>query len=251
MLQELGIEGVYVIHAKTGYELQEERIQRLFGKHNIDFEFVTNGDVSVFDTLDIHKYVTESLLTRVRKGTVSCTLNHIFALQRIVDNKNKYALIFENDPFFIGDFHAKITRVMAEAQTLQPGFMISLENTTLKYPSYRTAKRGRYLYPTYGGRCAGAYLIDLLGAQKAVESLQTERCNHVVDWWHNRLVERGVVRMYWAHPVLIEQGSHNGLLCSSISSKEKSFARRMSWNLQKFYKSVFRRLFAQPLIIKD
>jgi glycosyl transferase family 25 len=94
-------------------------------------------------------------------------------------------------------------------------------------------------------------LIDLLGAQKAVESLQTERCNHVVDWWHNRLVERGVVRMYWAHPVLIEQGSHNGLLCSSISSKEKSFARRMSWNLQKFYKSVFRRLFAQPLIIKD
>lgn len=47
----------------------------------------------------------------------------------------------------------------------------------------------------------------------------------------------------------VEQGSHNGLLHFTISSKPRSIFRRISWLAQKFYKYYFRRLFTEHDII--
>lgn len=242
--------GIYVIHAKQGYETHEKRLKKLFTAYNLEYELITDGDTSLFSTLNLEDYFTPEFISRIRPGTLSCTLNHIFAFSRVITNKNKYALIFENDPFFIGNFLKKISRVLKESESLEPKFIISLENTTQKFPSFWDTKRGKVLYQASGSRCAGAYLIDYAGAQAALNSLQTEKCNNVIDWWQNRLIERRILKMYWAHPVLVEQGSHNGLLCSSISSKQKSIQRRIVWNLQKIYKGYFRRLFPRDLIIK-
>lgn len=65
----------------------------------------------------------------------------------------------------------------------------------------------------------------------------------MIDWWHNDMIERNVIKMYWAHPALTEQGSHNGLLSAVISTKEKSNKRRISWLAQKFYKTYITRWF--------
>jgi glycosyl transferase, family 25 len=241
--------GVYVIHAKKGYELHEKRIINLFKNHNITFEFITDADTSNFYNISLEDYCNPAFISRTRPGTLSCTINHMFALKKMIEKKQSFAIIFENDPFFIGNFEKKINRVIQEAKKLEPGFIISLENTTLKFPAFWQTTKKKVLYRAKRGRCAGAYLIDIAGAEAAIASLQTETCNNVIDWWHNRLVERGILRMYWAHPPLIEQGSHNGLLCSSISSKEKSLKRRLLWNLQKLYKSTFRRIFTRDLII--
>ena len=32
MLKEFGIEGIYIVHASTGYEIHEQRINEIFGK---------------------------------------------------------------------------------------------------------------------------------------------------------------------------------------------------------------------------
>jgi diketogulonate reductase-like aldo/keto reductase len=53
----------------------------------------------------------------------------------------------------------------------------------------------------------------------SLEDLKTNKCGYVIDWWHNDLIKRNVIKMYWAYPALTEQGSHNGLLNSTISSK--------------------------------
>jgi glycosyl transferase family 25 len=63
------------------------------------------------------------------------------------------------------------------------------------------------------------------------------------------MIDRGVVKMFWAHPPLVEQGSHNGLLNSTISSKQKSLLRQGQWKAQKIYKMYFRRLFREKRIM--
>jgi glycosyl transferase family 25 len=99
MLSDIGIDGIYVIHAKQGYEVHENRINTLFKANNLDFEFVTEGDPSVFTKKVLDAHFTEGMLKEWSKGVVSCTLNHLYAYERIVENKNRYALVFENDPF--------------------------------------------------------------------------------------------------------------------------------------------------------
>ncbi|HEY5368572.1 MAG TPA: glycosyltransferase family 25 protein [Hanamia sp.] len=243
MLQDAGIEGIYVVHAKTGYEIHQQRIIEIFGKLKLDYEFVTDGDVSHFTDELLQKYFCNQITTLFPPGAVSCTLNHILSYQKIVTNKNKYALVFENDPFFLGDFFKKIKLVAAEADTLEPGFIISLENSTFRFPSFRRIKKRKYLYEASYGRMAGAYLIDQKAAKDILESLETEKCCQVIDWWHNTLIDLQIIKMYWAHPPLVEQGSHNGRMSSTLSSKNKGFIRRLRWDIQKFYKMYIQRWF--------
>jgi glycosyl transferase family 25 len=86
-------------------------------------------------------------------------------------------------------------------------------------------------------------MIDLTAAKDMLEDLRTNKCRQVIDWWHNSLIERNIVKVFWADPPLTEQGSHNGLLSSTISSKNKSTVRRVSWLAQKYYKTYFARWF--------
>lgn len=243
MLKEAGIEGIYIVHALKGYEVHEQRLNEIFGKMNLDYEFVTDGDISHFTSALLEKYFCPEIQTKLSEGILSCTLNHIFCYEKMVQKNNKYALIFENDPFFLGDFLKKIKQVAKEADTLEPGFLISLENTTLRFPDFRKVKKGKYLYPAEYGRAAGAYLMDLKAAKNILEHLKTDKCCQVIDWWHNTLVKENIIKMYWAHPAFVEQGSHNGEMSSTISSKNKSNARRWRWKAQKFYKMYIYRWF--------
>lgn len=243
MLSKFGIDGIYVVHAKTGYELHENRIKELFKVNNLDFQFITDGDPSLFTKDIIGKYFTDNIELELSKGVLSCTLNHIFAYEKIVKNKDKYAIIFENDPFFLSDFNKNIKRLFNEIKALEKGFIISIENTTLRFPSFWTAKKDKCLYRAKIGRTAGAYIIDFEAANRIINDLQTKKCHTVIDLWHNDLIIRNIIKMYWAHPAFVEQGSHNGKLSSTISSKPNSRCRRFKWLLQKIYKSSFKRLF--------
>jgi len=249
MINTLTKEGIFVIHALSGYEYHEKRVIELFKSHNLHFEFVTDGDPSLFNKDICAKYFTADIASKLTKGVLSCTLNHIYAYERIVSRKIEYAVIFENDPFLVKNFTQKLKRYFSEIENLQPGFIISLENTTLKFPSFWQTKRGKLLYPAQSGRMAGAYLIDLAGATKILDDLNQHKCHTVIDWYHNSLIKRGVLRMYWAHPPLAEQGSHNGRMHAGISSKPGTAMRRISWVLQKYFKLSFRRLFRERRVL--
>jgi len=235
-LKDLGIDGIYVIHALKGYDVQEQWVKKLFARNNMEFRFVTDGDPTRFTEELLSKYFDPLIHESQPEGIVSCTLNHMLSYEEIVKHENRYALLFENDPYFLDNFQDNISRIMREAEELEPGFIISLENTTLKFPSPYKRRRGQYLYPADMGRMAGAYLIDLHAARAALDDLKTKKCNNIIDWWHNDMIKRGVIKLYWAHPPLVEQCSHNGKMSSTISSKSTGWKRRFRWNVQKFYK---------------
>ena len=242
MLKDLEIDGIYVVHAKKS-EDRKKRIEKLFNELDLAGEFVTDGDPTNFSEKLLQRYFIGNIEAILSKGIISCTLNHFLCYEKAVAKADRYALVFENDPYFLGDFIKKIEAVAKEAASLEPGFIISLENTSLEFPSYRETSKGRLLYEANRPRCAGAYLIDLKAAKDMLENLKTVKCGEVIDLWHRTVIRNKVVKMYWAHPPLVEQGSHNGLMYSSISGRGSGLVRRVKWLSQKFYKMYMLRWF--------
>lgn len=236
------LDAIYVVHAKNGYEMHEARIYSLFKQYQLEFEFVTDGDPSFFTDELLNTYFVPDIKSRLSDGTLSCTLNHILSYQKMIKADVQFAIIFENDPFFLKDFIRNLNLILEEARSLKPGFIISLENTTLKFPPRYLIQKNQYLYKASSGRCAGAYLMDKQAALNMMNDLKLNKCDQVIDWWHNRMIDDKVFEMYWAHPPIVEQGSHNGQMSSTISSKNKNIRRRISWILQKTFKTWRHRL---------
>ncbi len=243
--------GVFVVHALNGYELHEKRIQKIFDAKGIPFEFITKGDISNFKNIKLENYFSSEALKEIRPTVISCTLNHILAYEDILNRNHTYGIIFENDPFFINNFDKNFPIYVSHLDTIKPNFIISLENSTLRFPSYFQIVKNKYFYLAQSGRMAGAYIIDRLAIENILRDLQTNKCNKVIDLWHNDLIKRKIVTMYWAHPPIIEQGSHNGLLSGTISSKSASIGRRIAWQLQKNYKWYFKRFLNERRIINE
>lgn len=242
--------GIYVIHALKNYDHHEKHIRSLFAKHSLEFEFVSDGDPSFFTDQLLQKYLSPQMYNQLSRGVVSCALNHILTYEKVIKNENDYAIIFEDDVFFLGDFKLKLLKIWPEIVALEKGFIISLENTPLTLPSFWQAKRGKYLYRASRGRMAAAYIVDYKAAEIMLNDLKNSKCDTALDWWHNILVNKGLIKMYWAHPPLVEQGSHNGLLYGTISTKPKSLKRRIKWIVQKIYKYYIIRLFNDKRIIE-
>ncbi len=234
---------VYIIHGIAGYEDREDKLKRDLSSLNMEFEFVTEFNEQGKNDELIAKYFREDPLEPLTKGKLYCTLVHILAYEKIVARQQKYALIFENDVCFLKNFSKNLEKVLAEAEALEGGFLISLENSTLRFPSWRKIKKGKMLYEAAFGRCAGAYLIDLTAAKNILGSVRKKGFSKVIDWWHNELAEAGVIKLYWAHPPLTEQGSFNGQLSSSIAVRNKGNLRYLRWRLQKFVKMYLTRWF--------
>jgi len=96
---------------------------------------------------------------------------------------------------------------------------------------------------------AAAYIIDLIAARNIIEDLKKNKCYLPIDHWHNNLCSRGIISIYWVHPPLMEQGSHNGMTYGTMSTKMNTSWRRIRWEAQKLYKYYIRRIFNDKRII--
>jgi GR25 family glycosyltransferase involved in LPS biosynthesis len=237
--KELGIDHVYIVHAPNGYEKHEERLYDILaGRYGFHFEFLDKDAEEL-----IPCYFVENIRRIMNRGAIMCSLNHIIFYEMMVRRKDRIALILEDDPYFSKHFMRDLQKIVAEARTLKPGFMISLENSTLKFPQRNLIQKDKYLYAASSGRCAGAYLIDNAAATSIVEWLKHDSCNKVIDHWHNDLIRDNVFDMYWAHPTCVEQGSISGRMSAGNSTQHAGMVRRIAWMAQKIYKQHILSLF--------
>ncbi len=237
------LNNIYVVHGPTGYEVREKILRKLFDDNGLGYQFVTESLNEEENEALIRRYFAPDIKTILRKGALLCTLVHFLIYERFVKSADKYAIIFENDVCFLGSFPEEMQKVMDEADHLEEGFIVSLENSTLRFPSWRETKKGKYLYEADRGRCVGAYMIDKKAAHIMLDHLKNNKCRIVIDWWQNQLLDQKILKMYWAHPPLTEQGSFNGKLPSSISVRTGGNFRSLKWSVQKFYKRYVIRLF--------
>jgi len=237
------LDNIYVVHGIKGYETREKILRELFDDFGFGYQFITESYKDSENIELIKKYFTDDVQSVLAKGALYCTLVHFLIYEKFVASDYKYAIIFENDVCFLDSFSNRIQKVMEESDQLAEGFMISLENSTLRFPSWRKTSKKKFLYEADRGRCAGAYIIDKKAANDMLNHLKKHKCNKVIDWWHNDLLDKKIFRIYWAHPPLTEQGSFNGKLSSTISLRNNGSLRQLKWSFQKFYKMYVLRLF--------
>lgn len=232
---------IFVITSQKSWH-QRTRVEKIFFSLGLSFQFVMDGDIGNFTKPMLSEYFAEGIENSIRQSAISCTLNHFLCYKKIIDEQIALALVFEDDLFLLGDFKKRISKIVEEAYLLEPGFLVSLENSTLEFPRMRNVRKNKWLYPAQTQRCTGGYIIDLIGATICINQLKKKKCDTIVDLWHTRLVQQQLVKMYWAHPPIVEQGSHNGKMPSTIYDRGKKF-RRTRWVFQKIYKMYIRRLF--------
>lgn len=239
---------VRVVHPRTGYTLQEEHIIRLMQEQHIPFEFQLKGDKEDLTNELLANYFTSNL--PFSKGSLSCSIKHLLIYEEFLGSDKNYLLVFEDDIFLAPNFYAALQEIVNEVKKRQlTQILISLENSCMRFPSYWQTKAGRLLYKAKDGRAAGAYLVDKAAVQAMVSELRKNKCATVIDWWHNYLAKEQIISIFWAHPTIAEQGSHNGKLSADISTHQSSWRRQISWHLHKFIRTYIKRLFNESRVL--
>lgn len=240
---------IFVIHALSGYDFHEKRVIDLMIKYNIPFEFMSEGDPSNFSKINLEEFFITNIQKNLNTGPLSCGLNHFLIYKKMLYENINYAMILEDDFVLLKNFFPRILEILNRLDELPKGFLLSLENTTLQFPGYFQTKKNKIFYRAKKGRMAAAYIIDYKAASNIIKDLKCNKCYLPIDHWHNDLSSRNIINIFWVHPPVIEQGSHNGMMYGTMSTKINSIQRRIRWNIQKFYKYYIRRVFNDNRII--
>lgn len=229
----------YIIHVSDAFEREKYMLNTLKGK-GLDIEFILDGDKKKLTPLIINTYFSGELLP-VSAGT-SCAYKHVLAYQKIVSGSDDVAMILEDDIRFYNNDN-KLNELMLEIKNRKlENFIISLEDSTLKYIPKSKRQKGRMIYRANFGRCAGAYFIDKKGAQSLLDCLAEKKMDRPVDWFHNFCQENNKIGIYWSQPALAIQASIDGSMPSLIDNKKVGAARRIFFRLQKSYKKLIANL---------
>jgi glycosyl transferase family 25 len=236
----LAVERVFVVHVKKGLEERGRFISEQFARHGIEFSFVLDADRDELTDEMLDTYFGDAL--KARTANTSCTAKHLLAYEAMLREGIGSALVFEDDIILSPDFVERCNAAVAEARTrpdvARGNVIVSLENSELRLVPPEEVVPGRLLYRRDAGRCAGAYYIDLEAARTVVEHARRVKIREgAMDWFHNEVLRATPLSMYWCHPPIAEQGSHNGMFTSVLlNGKKGGWVRRLRWKLQKWYK---------------
>lgn len=235
----LGVEKVFVVHVKTGYESRRKLIEKQLKERAITFDFMLDGDIS-----DLNQQVLETYFTGRMKTAgpeTSCAMKHILIYKKMVEENIPGALILEDDAILAPDFNSIFNKAMTEAAERSDInsnlHYISFENSGLKFIANASIKKDQLLYRHTEPRCTGGYFITNGLATLFYTEVVRNKMELPIDWWQRRIFETGGMDVLWCQPAIVEQGSHNGTFISTIQNKKRQgLWRKLSWKVQKFYK---------------
>ena len=233
----------YIIHVSTDFE-REEHIKKEIGKTSFDFIFINDGDKKDLSKDIVSRYFGGELIPV--SGATSCAYKHILVYKDMINSQVDYAIVLEDDIFLHKDFEKIVNKILIEiTERKLNNFLISLEESNLKYINGSERKKGILLYPRKHSRFTGAYILDVECAKTIMNEIETYKCNKPIDWIHNIYGERGLINVYWLHPTIAVQGSLNGKMKSEIDTRfkrGKNLFRQISFSLTKIYKKLLCKL---------
>jgi glycosyl transferase family 25 len=226
----------FIIHVSTAIERERHMLQQISGR-NLSYQFILDGDKDQLNEKILEKYFSGNM-RQISNGT-SCAYKHILAYENMIENNIEQALVLEDDIELDANFEDFLGKIYDEIDRNNiSNYLISLEDSNLKYVKGSERKHDQILYPKKMGRMAGAYLIDLKAAMNMVHEINQHKCSLPIDWFHNLCSEKKILNIWWAHPAIACQGSLSGSIKSLIDDKPANYFRRLSFKLQKFYKKI-------------
>ncbi len=243
-VNKIEVEHVFIIHVSKNNEERKAFIKNQMANANIDFEFMLAGDMDEITHHFFDKTFTGEVAENGITPAVSCATKHLLVCKEIIKRNLPLALVFEDDIILKENFNSVFNKTIQEikerAEIDQETVVVSYENTGFEYVAKKDQQKGVYLYPNNRLRCAGAYLITNKIAQLIIDRVEKEKCHLTIDWFIQDTLNKHDIPVYWCHPAIAEQGSHNGKLESLIDNRNKSFIRKLSWKTQNFFKKRFR-----------
>ena len=215
----------FIIHYKKLVE-RKENIIKQFEKYNIsDYEFIE------IDRDELEGYDL-SIFDNIPNTYIAIALSHMYAYKQIKDNYDE-ALIFEDDVIlcddFINIFNNYLTQLPKNYDMLFIGNGCDSWNLHIEKDKLIPNKNiyEKCLYPTsWGGngctRCIDSYLVSKKCAIKLCEYIDnlTYKINYTSDWWLNYAARYINLKVYWAEPTIVSQGSFSNIYTQSYSHIE-------------------------------
>ncbi len=213
---------IFVIHYK---KLQERKIHILeqFSKHNLkSYKFVENFDRDNVDIANIDMFHDN-----YDKTQIAIALSH-FTVYKNVMEKYNYAVIFEDDVILCDKFSALLNEYLSQLSEDYDILFIGdccnlhipqemlVPNTNIYEKSHEKTDWGG----DGASRCTDSYIISNKGATLLYTYLRKlkHKINVPFDWFLNVAIRELDLRVYWAEPTIVTQGSQRGLFPSSYLS---------------------------------
>ena len=226
-----GIDKIFVLHCKSGYEDRAESIESQFANHQLAFDYILDWDVS--DLTPISKKHFSPHLSDV---LISLCQKHFEVMRQVVRHEYKRVVVFEDDIFLFPNFRTEMSRVVAESDSLPFPHAIYLSNSCNKYTPRSQRIRGKILYEQDHSRAADAYVLTLEVCKRRLNWLENNQIGVALDHLYCNMDRELGIKMYWVEDPICEQGSMNGRFSSSIENEHLLWVQRMRWKLDKFYK---------------
>lgn len=233
----------FVLNVRTN-ELRRTHIISMLEKHACcsGYSFMHNGDLEDINDEIFKKYFGGELNTK--RPIVSCNYKHYLIyceLQK--DTKNKIFLVLEDDIYLSKNFCSQLNIIKKEIEERQlNNFIISLEESSLKYVKNSVRKKNIHLYKQEYGRMTGAYLVDKTAAINMIKEIEAHKFNLPIDWFHNYCSDNGIINIFWAQPAIAIQGSLNGKIKSMLDNKKFGLLRQVLFNFNRLYKKLLYKL---------
>lgn len=234
----------YVLHVKTAYEREKSMLAQI-KQLGFNFKFILDGDI---------KDLTPQILSHNFKGNLavakavsSCAYKHILALNDMISNNINYGIVFEDDILLDKNANESLSKIFDEIKGRNiNNFYLSLEETNFQFVKRSARKQGRNLYKIergeysgklgYDTRCAGAYIIDFQAAKNVLDEAASNKIDVPIDWFYTSLVAQKIINLYYLHPTIACQGSHNNNTGSLIETANRHSS--LSYLLKKHYKKI-------------
>lgn len=238
---------IFIIHTKADIGKRRASIEKQMSNHQLEYTFMFEGDKADLDEKTLDKWLGGKIRMSGASADASCVIKHLLCMEETANSKLAGALIFEDDALLADNFYTIFKQSLEEIKNVfaaeNSAFLISYENSSFQFVSQSQVVKGQCLYKAPASRCAAAYYISKKACEMILSEIAQRKCETPVDWYFNTLSDKGLLDIYWTHPPIVEQGSHNGSMRSLLDDKKFGSFRSLNFAIQKFIKQhILRRL---------
>jgi GR25 family glycosyltransferase involved in LPS biosynthesis len=220
---------IVVLHYSKLTERKRHIIEQ-FKKHGItEYEFIERFDKDTITDDECPEFSRDYINNR--RAELSLHLKHIYVYRLMVREQYDEVLVFEDDVILSNGFIETLALYMTQLPNDYDMLFIG-DGCNLHIPqSMQTPNQYIYekcLHETaWGGngaaKCTDSYIISNMCAKKIcdhidtlITAVDTKKINLAADWWLNQVARELMLKVYWAEPTIVTQGSQNGTYYRSL-----------------------------------
>ncbi|MCB0417289.1 MAG: hypothetical protein H6617_10625 [Bdellovibrionaceae bacterium] len=226
-----GLDGIFVIHCKTGYEDRARSIEKQLAALPAGFEYVLDKDANELSAAD-KAWISPEL----SPGTQSVLCKHRLAHQMAYERGYQRCLILEDDVLLSRDFSLQLVSVLEESRTLGEDHTIFLSSACHMYTPRSRLRKGTQLYEHEASRAADSYILTHTASERRLAWFETHQANWPIDHLFNHMDPEIGLKFLWLGDPIVEQGSENGTFTSWVEGNPPPWLTAAKWKAEKFYK---------------